>query len=91
MSAVLYILRNAEGKYYVGATRDLIRRLSEHNRGQARSTRGKGCWILVYTEEYPTFVEAHARERHIKRKRRKSYIEWLISESNKRITHGCVV
>ena len=78
MSAFLYIIQNPKGMYYVGATEDLDRRLAEHDRGQNTSTRGRGHWILVYTEAHPTFVDAHTREREIKRKKRKSYVDWLV-------------
>jgi putative endonuclease len=78
MSAFLYIIQNLKGMYYVGATEDLNRRLSEHDRGQNASTRGRGPWTLVYKEEYLTFIDAHTRERQIKRKRRRSYIDWLV-------------
>ena len=82
MSAFVYVIQNPKGGYYIGATEDLSRRMSEHERGQNTSTRGKGPWTLVYYEGYPTFIEAHAREREIKRKKRKTYIDWLISTKN---------
>ncbi len=86
----MYIVENPQGIYYVGATEDLERRLSEHNRGQSNFTRGRGPWSLVYEESFPSFMEAHRRELAIKRKKRKSYIEWLIAEKEK-IAHGSVV
>ena len=62
-----YILKNnISGRHYIGSTNNLIRRIEEHNRGQTRSTRQRGQWILVYKEEYNTKEEAHARERLIK-------------------------
>ncbi|MEK7652761.1 MAG: GIY-YIG nuclease family protein [Patescibacteria group bacterium] len=35
----LYILRNKNGKFYVGSTNNLKRRFSEHNSGKVFSTK----------------------------------------------------
>jgi putative endonuclease len=58
-----YILQNIQNqRYYIGSTNDLDRRLSEHNRGQTRSTNRKGFWIVIYTELFQNSLEAHRRE-----------------------------
>lgn len=63
----VYILQNSISKrYYIGSTNDIMRRLKEHNRGQTRSTKIKGEWILVYSEELDSNIEAKRRERLIK-------------------------
>lgn len=68
----VYILANRRyGVLYVGVTNSLVRRTFEH---QSRSTPGftstYGVTRLVYVEEYPTALEARARERSLKRWRR---------------------
>ena len=62
----LYVLRNPEGRLYVGVTSDLSRRLSEHNQGMTRWTSGRGPWRLVYHEEFETRAGALRRERQLK-------------------------
>lgn len=63
----VYILRNSlTGRHYIGNTNDLVRRLSEHNRGHTRSTRQKGEWEVIYKEEYNDSIEARRRELQIK-------------------------
>jgi putative endonuclease len=63
MVAFLYILQSeTSGKFYVGSTDDLDRRLSEHARGHTPSTRGRGPWKLVHKEEFATLLEARRRE-----------------------------
>jgi len=53
MAAFLYILQSqTSGKFYVGSTDDLDRRLSEHARNYTPSTRGRGPWTLVHKEEF---------------------------------------
>jgi len=64
---VVYVLRNTiTRRHYIGSTNDIDRRLEEHNRGQTKSTKQKGKWILVYKEKCNTSIEAKKRERKIK-------------------------
>lgn len=63
----VYILRNTvTERHYIGSTNNLIRRISEHNRGQTKSTRQKGLWELIYKEEYSESIGAKRREKKIK-------------------------
>jgi len=63
----VYILKNSlSNRYYIGSTNDIIRRISEHNRGQTRSTNQKGVWEIIYTEKYNDELEAKRREKLIK-------------------------
>jgi putative endonuclease len=65
--AHLYILQSErDGRFYIGSTINLERRNQEHNRGQTRSTRGRGPWKLVYQELHETLLAAHRRELEIK-------------------------
>lgn len=62
-----YVLQNVVSKrFYIGSTNNIERRLEEHNRGQTRSTKQKGRWILIHKEQYSTRKEAKKRERMIK-------------------------
>jgi putative endonuclease len=55
---------------YVGWTKDIERRLAQHNAGTgARSTRGR-AWVLLHTERFQTANAAMSREWHLKRDRR---------------------
>jgi putative endonuclease len=66
--AFVYILQSeTTGRFYIGSTDDLERRLSEHIRGHSPATRGRGPWKLVYTEKFETLLEARRRELEIKR------------------------
>lgn len=64
---IVYILKNSiTGRHYIGCTNDLVRRLLEHRRGHTRSTRQKGIWEIIYTEQYEESFEAKRREMQIK-------------------------
>lgn len=79
----LYILANRpKGVLYVGTTNNLARRLGEHKSKQVPGfTKNYGVQKLVYFEEYPSILEARARERTMKRWHRAWKIE-LIENMN---------
>jgi putative endonuclease len=67
MSYHVYVLEiTKNGWLYVGQTSNLQKRLLQHNQGVVKSTRGKGPFRIVYTEEYKTRSEAVIRERFFK-------------------------
>jgi len=66
MIIFVYILRNSDNKFYVGIGEVPQRRLKEHNAGKTKTTRGKGPWEIVHTEEYTSRIEARAREKFLK-------------------------
>ena len=78
----VYILRSEKiGKFYVGHTEDINKRLLRHNSGQVTATRGKGPWAIVYQEYFPSRAEAVRRELEIKSKKSSKYIERLMVDS----------
>ena len=80
--ATVYILQSeSTGRYYVGSTTDLKRRLSEHGRDHTPSTRNRGPWKLVHREEYATLLDARRREAEIKRWKSSKLIAALIARS----------
>lgn len=65
----VYILRCADGSLYTGITRDVARRVEEHNsngRLAARYTRSRRPVVLVYRESAATRSAAGKREYRIK-------------------------
>ena len=81
--AHLYILQSVvTGRFYVGSTSDLPRRLSEHTRDHSPFTRGRGPWRVVYQEEFADLREARGRERQIKSWKSRRAIHKLIAASS---------
>ena len=66
-------------RFYVGYTSDLQKRLSEHNTGISVYTSKTTDWTLKYTETFSTRQLAMKREREIKQKKSRKYIEQLIN------------
>jgi putative endonuclease len=82
-SGFVYILTNRRyGVLYVGVTDDPSRRLTEHRlKGTPGFSKTHGLTLLVHLEEYPSIVEARAREHVLKRWRRAWKLK-LIDEHN---------
>ncbi|MEX2648245.1 MAG: GIY-YIG nuclease family protein [Alphaproteobacteria bacterium] len=65
------MLRCSDGSYYVGHTDDLEKRIAEHMAGEAPGwTQARRPVRLVYSEGFPTRIEALTTERRIKGWRR---------------------
>ena len=64
----VYILKSLQDNgLYIGCTKDLNRRLEEHNAGYNSSTASRRPFGLLYSEEYVSRVEAFTREKTLKR------------------------
>ncbi len=62
----MYILECCDNSYYVGSTKDLKRRLSQHQHGKGSVyTSGRLPVELVYCEEYDRVSEAFYREKQV--------------------------
>lgn len=64
---IVYILFSfSSGRYYIGQTKNLEKRIFDHNRGKVKSTKAYLPWKVIYTEEFSTKSEAYQRELKIK-------------------------
>lgn len=64
----VYILHSTvTDRYYIGSTKNVTRRLREHNAGKVKSTRSYRPYRVVYVEPMGKRTEALQRERKIKR------------------------
>ena len=66
-------------KYYIGHTNDLESRLTKHLTKHKGFTGRVSDWHIVYYETFENKTEAYARERSIKKRKSRKYIESLIS------------
>ena len=64
--AWMYILQCSDDSYYVGSTKNLDLRFSQHQSGQgSRYTSGRLPVQLVYCEEYERVADAFDREKQV--------------------------
>jgi len=78
---LVYILKSLKnGRYYIGYTKDLQRRLLEHNLGKTKGNRYLVPFELVYSETFKNETEARKREFYIKSQKSRRFIEKLINK-----------
>jgi putative endonuclease len=64
----VYVLQiKKSGRYYIGQTQNLAKRLGKHRRGETKSIRNRGEFKIVYVEECSSRSQALQREKQIKR------------------------
>lgn len=62
-----YVLESAIDKsWYIGFTKDIERRLLEHNSGKSITTKKKMPWAVIYFEACKNKDDAVARELYLK-------------------------
>ena len=82
MKALVYILYfKISGKYYVGSTNNIERRLKQHRSGHTPSTKRLGKeFELVFSQEVTNLPLARKAEQRIKSWKRKDYVQRIIAD-----------
>jgi len=63
----VYAIKSTIRNYiYVGLTNNIERRITEHNKGENRSTKPYKPFLLIYSEEWETREQARRREKYFK-------------------------
>ncbi|MDP3991745.1 MAG: GIY-YIG nuclease family protein [Candidatus Colwellbacteria bacterium] len=71
----VYALRSLkDNKFYVGSTKDLENRLSQHERGQVPSTKNRRPLKFIYCEISNSIKDATHREKYLKTAWGKRYL-----------------
>ena len=84
MRAWTYILRCVDDSYYIGSTKDLGRRINEHEKGHCSHTSQRLPVELIYFEVFNSITYAKKREIQLKGWTRKKK-EALIKNELKRL------
>lgn len=80
MLGYVYILKLKNGRYYIGSTVGIENRLEEHNKGLTPSTRYLRPVELVFSQEYPTILQARRTEIRLKKYKSRVIIEKIIND-----------
>jgi putative endonuclease len=77
----VYILKTLDsGRFYIGSTTDINRRLHQHKMGRVRATRQLQPIKLELSQEYGNIHLARKVEYRLKRFKRKDFIEKIIKD-----------
>ena len=74
MSVDVYILKLSNDTYYTGITKDLTKRLRQHNTGQSKSTRHGLPVKVIYSVTMPDYKQARWLEVKIKNRGAARYL-----------------
>lgn len=80
MIGVVYILKDERGKFYIGSSDNLERRIKQHAAGHTQTTSRMIQPRLVFFQKYDTLNQARRVERRLKNLKRKDYIEKIIQD-----------
>ncbi len=63
----VYALKSLNRNYiYIGMTSELEVRIKRHNEGKNRTTKPYSPFVLIYTKEFETRIEARKHEKYMK-------------------------
>ena len=65
----VYVIQNPAGRFYIGLSEDVTKRLADHNAGVSNWTRLRGPWKLVWTSEPMSLSAARKLENFLKRQK----------------------
>lgn len=86
--AYVYILESIEGKYYIGSTINIEKRIKHHFGLYTPSTKRLKVSKLKFSQKYPTLKEARYVEKRLKELKRKDYIDKIIKDGHIKIKLG---
>jgi predicted GIY-YIG superfamily endonuclease len=65
----VYVLQNLSGKFYIGLTDNMERRLTDHNTGVSKWTKKRGPWELAWQKGPMSLTDARKLENWLKRQK----------------------
>jgi putative endonuclease len=74
MYYVYLLLSQKDGRFYIGQTQDVQKRLQYHNSGRSKYTRNRGPWRLLAYKTFESRSDAMKEEYRLKRLKNKKRI-----------------
>ncbi len=85
----VYVLGNTVSqKHDTGHATDLVQRVGQHNSSVTESTRNRGRWVPVYSEEFATRSEAMRRERFLKSGKGREELKQILRAKDAHLAAG---
>ncbi|KKW16871.1 MAG: Excinuclease ABC C subunit domain protein [Parcubacteria group bacterium GW2011_GWA1_50_14] len=86
MKGYVYILEDTTGRFYIGSTQDIKKRMREHRGGHTQTTRNMKEPQMIFFQEYSSLEIARTIERKLKMLKRKDYIEKIVADGYIKMT-----
>ncbi|MEK7502879.1 MAG: GIY-YIG nuclease family protein [Patescibacteria group bacterium] len=78
---IVYILQSEKnGKYYIGSTTDLNRRILEHNSGKTKSLKYLLPMRLLFQQSFENLIAARRMEIKLKKMKNRNIISQIIAD-----------
>lgn len=81
MYFVYVLVSDFDGKFYIGFTGNVKRRLSDHNSGKVPSTSARKPFKMLYYEAHLSKVDALRREQYFKTSKGKTTLKQILRDS----------
>ena len=76
----VYALKSKKDQHlYIGMSKSPWQRLTEHNSGMTRSTKGRRPFELIYIEQCKNAIEARKREKNLKSGSGREFLKSFVS------------
>ncbi len=71
----VYLLQNEQGRWYIGSTNNIQKRILSHNTRKNIATKHWAPWKLIYCEISLVREDARAREKYLKSGMGRKYLK----------------
>ncbi|OGY24030.1 MAG: hypothetical protein A2Y57_02245 [Candidatus Woykebacteria bacterium RBG_13_40_7b] len=89
--AYCYVLKCGSGPYYVGSTRNVTKRLNDHDCGRVKFTKNKRPVTLIFVKEFKSYKLALDFEKRVKSWKKRKSIEKMLSKPDNIYKQYCGV
>jgi len=80
MRGTVYILQDDTGRFYIGSTNNLKRRIKQHHYRHTQTTTRMKNPTLVFQQEFDNIEKARIIEMRLKKLKRKDYLQNIIKD-----------
>ena len=78
----IYIIKSISySNRYIGSSKDITKRLTEHNQGKCRYTQGRKPWKLIYQESFANRSQAMQREKFLKSGKGREFLDKILGNT----------
>ena len=89
--AYCYVLKCRSGPYYIGSTKNIVKRLNDHKFGRVKFTKNKRPLTLIFAKEFQNYKLALGFEKKVKSWKKRKSIEKMLERPDNIYKNYCRV